>query len=327
MILSVKNLKKYFPVRGGLLHKVSGYIRAVDGVNLTVDRGTTLGLVGESACGKSTLARTIMCLQRADEGEIVFEGRNLLKLQDGELRKVRRDIQMVFQDPSSSLDPRMKVKDIIKEPLRIQRPSNRRELETHIADIVDTVGLSQQDLFRFPHEFSGGQKQRIAVARALVLNPKLLILDEPTSFLDVSVQASILNLLETIQNKFNLSMIFISHDLGVVSHVSDRISVMYAGNIVETGAAAEIFQSPLHPYAKALVSAALIPDPDRKIEDLMLKGEPPNLANPPSGCRFHPRCWRAEAKCAEQQPLLVEERPKHPVACFFPLTDNCSFCG
>ncbi len=312
-ILEVKNLKKYFPVKGGFFSRTLSYLRAVDGVDLTINRGETLGVVGESGCGKTTLARTIMHLVEPTEGEIYFEGRNLRK--PDEMKKARRNMQMVFQDPFSSLDPRMKVKDLLYEPIIAQGGEEKEALKERVPTLLRTVGLEQWHLDSFPHEFSGGQKQRIAVARALTLNPSFLILDEPTSFLDVSVQAQILNLLQKIQSDFKLSYMFISHNLRVVAHMSDKVAIMYSGNIVEKGRAEDIFKAPSHPYTEALFSAVPIPDPNYRRTRITLRGEVPNLVNPPPGCKFNPRCLRADKICSQMVPRLVEVGADHFVAC------------
>jgi len=317
-ILEVTNLKKYFPVKRSFFSRAVSYLRAVDGVDLTVDKGETLGVVGESGCGKTTLARTIMRLVEPTGGDICFEGRNLLKLDDDEMKRVRRNMQMVFQDPFSSLDPRMKVRDLLYEPIIAQGGDDKEALKERVPTLLGTVGLEQWHLDSFPHEFSGGQKQRIAIARALTLNPSLLILDEPTSFLDVSVQAQILNLLQKIQSDLKLSYMFISHNLRVVAHMSDKVAIMYAGNIVEKGWAEDIFKAPSHPYTQALFSAVPIPNPNYRRTRITLRGEVPNLANPPPGCKFNPRCLKADKTCSQTVPMLTEVGTEHLVACHYP---------
>jgi len=317
-ILEVKNLRKYFQVKMGFFSRATYNVRAVDGVDLTVGRGETLAVVGESGCGKTTLARTIMLLVEPTGGDIYFEGKNLLKLSDAEMKKVRRNMQMVFQDPFSSLDPRMKVKDLLYEPIIAQGGDEKEVLKERIPTLLGTVGLERWHMDSFPHEFSGGQKQRIAIARALTLSPSFLVLDEPTSFLDVSVQAQILNLLRKIQSDFKLSYMFISHNLRVVAHMSDRVAIMYAGSIMEKGRAEDIFKAPSHPYTQALFSAVPIPDPKRRRTRVILRGEVPNLVNPPPGCKFNPRCPKADKICSQRVPELMKVSAEHVVACHYP---------
>ena len=316
MLLEVRDLKKYFGIKGGLLRKDVGAVRAVDDIDLLVRKGETLGLVGESGCGKTTLGRVILRLTDTTEGEIFFEDANLLALKKDEMRKMRRNMQIVFQDPYSSLDPRMTVKKIIGEPMVIHKLTHGRELEERILELLEKVGLNPDHLNRFPHEFSGGQRQRIGVARAMALNPKFVVLDEPTSSLDVSVQAKILNLLKELQQELGLTYLFISHDLSVIKHMSDRIAVMYVGKIVEVAEKDDLFKEQLHPYTQALFSAVPIPDPHlRNKEKIILKGEVASPINPPLGCRFHPRCQYAKKVCMQEEPHLKEVRPEHRVAC------------
>jgi len=316
MLLEVKDLKKYFAIKGGLLRKDVGAVRAVDDIDLLVRKGETLGLVGESGCGKTTLGRVILRLTDTTEGEIFFENANLLALKKDEMRKMRRNMQIVFQDPYSSLDPRMTVKKIIGEPMVIHKLTQGRELEKRVLELLEKVGLNPDHLNRFPHEFSGGQRQRIGVARAMALNPKFVVLDEPTSSLDVSVQAKILNLLKELQQELGLTYLFISHDLSVIKHMSDRIAVMYVGKIVEVAEKDDLFKEQLHPYTQALFSAVPIPDPHlRNREKIILKGEVASPINPPRGCRFHPRCQYAKKVCMREEPHLKEVRPEHRVAC------------
>lgn len=315
LLMEVKDLKKHFPVKGGILQRVTGFVRAVDGLNLEIERGEVFGLVGESGCGKTTLGRACLRLIEPTSGEVRFEDVDLLNLNLKDMQKMRLNVQMVFQDPFSSLDPRMMIKDIVGEGLVIHGLAKGSELKERVLQNLERVGLKKEHLYRYPHEFSGGQRQRIGIARSLVLNPKFIVLDEPTSALDVSVQAKILNLLLKLQKELDLTYMFISHNLSVIEYMSDRIAVMYVGKIVETGTKVELFENPLHPYTRALFSAIPIPDPDLKHEKIILKGDVPSPLNPPSGCRFHPRCQYAEELCEREEPPLIEVNSGHKVAC------------
>ena len=315
LLMEVKDLKKHFPVKGGILQRVTGFVRAVDGLNFEIERGEVFGLVGESGCGKTTLGRACLRLIEPTSGEVRFEDIDLLNLNLKDMQKMRLNVQMVFQDPFSSLDPRMMIKDIVGEGLVIHGLAKGSELKERVLQNLERVGLKKEHLYRYPHEFSGGQRQRIGIARSLVLNPKFIVLDEPTSALDVSVQAKILNLLLKLQKELGLTYMFISHNLSVIEYMSDRIAVMYVGKIVETGTKVELFENPLHPYTRALFSAIPIPDPDLKHEKIILKGDVPSPLNPPSGCRFHPRCQYAEELCEREEPPLIEVNSGHKVAC------------
>jgi len=313
-IVRVEKLKKYFPIYGGVIKKPVGYVRAVDEVSMTINKKETIGLVGESGCGKTTLGRTIGKLLEPDGGKIYFKGVDITHMKDREFRKFRRYIQMVFQDPFASLNPRMTIKDIIGEPLKIHERIKGKELEERVLELLEVVGLKKEHLYRYPHEFSGGQRQRTNIARALSLNPDFIILDEPTSALDVSVQAQILNLLKDLQAEFGLTYLFISHDLSVVDYMSDRIAVMYLGKIIEIGDAEKVIEDRAHPYTKALFDSVPIPDPKLKKKRRVLSGDVPSPINPPSGCRFHPRCPYAEEICMKEEPQLMGNE-KHMVAC------------
>jgi oligopeptide/dipeptide ABC transporter ATP-binding protein len=309
-LVRVRGLFKYFPVADG-----DDVVRAVDGVTFEILRGETLGLVGESGCGKSTVGRCLLRLIEPTRGEVEFEGREVLALSGGELRRLRREMQIIFQDPYASLNPRMKVRDIVAEPLVVHGIGDRTERRERVADLLKKVGLDPDYMNRYPHEFSGGQRQRIGIARALALKPKFIVADEPVSALDVSVQAQVVNLLADLQDEFELTYLFISHGLAVVEHISDRVAVMYLGRIVEVAAAEELYARPLHPYTRALLSAIPVPDPTRRRERIVLKGDVPTPINPPAGCRFHTRCPEAIPECSQIDPDLREVSPGHTVAC------------
>lgn len=313
-LVEVKNLKKYFPKKRGLFGREKTYVKAVDDVSFTIYKGETLGLVGESGCGKSTTGRMLMRLLDPTEGQILFEGKEISSLNDNQIRDMRKEFQMVFQDPYASLNPRMKVGDIISEPLIIHGyPKVQRE--ERVQKLLEVVGLSAYHAERYPHEFSGGQRQRIGIARALAVNPKLIIADEPVSALDVSIQSQILNLLKDLQDEFQLTYLFIAHDLSVVEHISDRVGVMYLGKIVELADKETLYQNPMHPYTKALISAVPIPNPRLKRERIILKGDIPSPSNPPSGCTFHTRCPFATDICKKEIPKLREISYGHFVSC------------
>ncbi|WP_164215283.1 dipeptide ABC transporter ATP-binding protein [Virgibacillus sp. YIM 98842] len=313
-LVEVKNIKKYFPVKKGILGLKKSYVKAVDDVSFTIHKGETLGLVGESGCGKSTTGRLIMSLLDATEGQIYFEGNEITTLSDNEIRKARRDFQMIFQDPYASLNPRMMVKDIINEPL-IVHGFEPKERMKRVKELLEVVGLNAYHADRYPHQFSGGQRQRIGIARALAVSPKLIIADEPVSALDVSIQSQILNLLKDLQNSFDLTYLFIAHDLSVVEHISDRVGVMYLGKIVEIADKKTLYKDPQHPYTKSLLSAVPIPDPKLKRERIILKGDIPSPASPPSGCTFHTRCPLATEVCKKEVPKLRETSDGHYVSC------------
>ena len=314
-LLKVNNLKKHFPIHGGILGKTVGHVKAVNDVSFEVNEGETLGIVGESGCGKSTTGRMLVRLLEATEGSVEFNGKNLISLSPKEMRKMRRDIQMVFQDPYASLNPRHTIEKILSEPLLVHGIGDAKERKQKVKEFLEIVGLNAFHAKRYPHQFSGGQRQRIGIARALMTNPQLIIADEPVSALDVSIQAQVLNLMQDLQKKFSLTYIFIAHDLGVVRHISDRIGVMYLGKIVEMSDAEELHENPLHPYTQALLSAVPVPDPDFEKEETVLEGDMPSPANPPTGCAFHTRCPFKMDICSREEPAYREVEEGHSVAC------------
>ncbi len=319
-LLEVRDLVKEFPLRGGVFNLTQNKVQAVSGVSFDVEAGQTHGLVGESGCGKSTVARTILRLHKATSGSVFMNGRDLLALSGRELREARSDLQIIFQDPFASLNPRMTVRDIVGEPLIIHKRASGAELRTRVDELLDQVGLDTGFANRYPHQFSGGQRQRIGIARALALDPKLIVCDEPVSALDVSIQAQVINLLKDIQEERGLAYLFIAHDLAVVRHISDVVSVMYLGRIVETGPIHEIYDNAQHPYTQALLSAVPEPDPqtERTRKRLVLTGDVPDPIDPPSGCRFRTRCWKATDLCTQETPALVDPGIGHAVACHYP---------
>jgi peptide/nickel transport system ATP-binding protein len=315
VLLEVQNLKTYYPIKGGFFKRTVGNVKAVDDVSFEILKGETLGLVGESGCGKSTTGRTILRLTKPTDGKIIFDGKDITNLSGTTLRKMRQDFQMVFQDPYASLNPKQMVGDVVAEPIKNYYKKSSKELKPEIIELLKKVGLPEDAYYKYPHEFSGGQRQRIGIARALALRPKLIIADEPVSALDVSVQSQVLNLLKELQEEFDLTFLFIAHDLSVVKHMSDRIGVMYLGGIVEIADKNGLYAEPLHPYTKALISAIPYPDPRRKKERIILEGDVPSPANPPTGCPFHPRCAFATDECRSVKPALKEVKPGHRVAC------------
>jgi oligopeptide/dipeptide ABC transporter ATP-binding protein len=322
-LLEVRDLKKHFPIRTGVLKRTTGYVYAVDGVSFSVEKGETMGLVGESGGGKSTVGRTILRLTEATGGSVTFEDVDVMKASRSEMNILRRDMQIVFQDPYASLNPRMRIRDIVGEALKIHDIGTDADRKKRVAELLETVGLTAEHAERYPHEFSGGQRQRIGIARALALNPKLIVLDEPVSALDVSIRAQVLNLLEDLQDEFDLTYLFVSHDLSVVKHISDRVAVLYLGKLVEVSDSAVLYDCPQHPYTEALLSAVPIPDPhtERSRRRIILEGDVPSPANPPGGCVFHPRCPRAQEICTTEMPRLSstgDAGDRHEVACYFP---------
>ncbi len=314
-LLVVDNLKTYYPVRAGILQRVVAHVKAVDDVSFTVRAGETFGLVGESGCGKSTIGRTILRLQEPTAGSVYFDGEDLFNKRPGEMKVLRRDMQIVFQDPYSSLDPRMPIGETIAEGLEIHGMGNRRERQAVVLEMLDKVGLNPYHANRYPHEFSGGQRQRIGIARALALRPKFIICDEPVSALDVSIQSQVLNLLRNLSEEFSLTYLFIAHNLSVVEHISDRVGVMYLGKLVEVANREDLYRNPQHPYTQALLSAIPLPRPRARRERIILKGELPSPLNPPSGCRFHTRCPLAIERCKVEIPAFEEKTPNHFTAC------------
>ena len=315
-LLEVNNLKKYFPIRAGLFRRTIGYIKAVDDISFYINKGETLGLVGESGCGKSTTGLTILRLEEATGGEVKFEGENIFSLKNEKLRGLYRKIQIIFQDPYSSLNSRMRVADIVGEPLVLHKlVRSNKEKNEKVKKLLDNVGLTVEQMRRYPHEFSGGQRQRIGIARALAVNPQLIIADEPVSALDVSIQAQVINLLKDLQKEFGLAYLFISHDLSVVEYISDRVAVMYLGKIVEIADKKSIYKNPLHPYTKSLLSSVPVPDPNFKKDKIILEGDIPSPANPPSGCRFHTLCPMAMEICSQEEPEFRNYGGKHFAAC------------
>lgn len=314
-LLKVEGLKKYFPITGGIFSRVKGQVKAVDDISFYVNEGETLGIVGESGCGKSTTGRMLMRLLEPTEGTVTFDGQELTSLSPAEMRKARRDIQMVFQDPYASLNPRHSIEKILMEPLNVHNIGDPKERKRKVHEFLEIVGLSSYHAKRYPHQFSGGQRQRIGIARALMTNPKLIIADEPVSALDVSIQAQVLNLMQDLQRDLKLTYIFIAHDLGVVRHISDRVGVMYLGNMAELADTETLYEKPLHPYTQALLAAVPVPDPDFEREEVVIKGDVPSPSNPPSGCRFHTRCPFKMDICSKEVPRFAEVEPGHSVAC------------
>jgi oligopeptide/dipeptide ABC transporter ATP-binding protein len=319
-LIDVKGLKVHFPIKGGLFGRTVAQVKAVDGVDLFVRRGETLGLVGESGCGKSTTGRAILQLIKPTAGSVMMNGVDLAKLSPRQVRAKRADMQMIFQDPYGSLNPRFTIGQIIAEPLENFKRGNKKEIQEQVAHLLEVVGLNPYFVNRFAHEFSGGQRQRIGIARALALHPSFIVADEPVSALDVSIQAQILNLLEDLQQQFGLTYLFIAHNLSVVKHISDRVAVMYLGRVAELADSVDLYNMPLHPYTQALLSAIPVPDPEKesKRKRIILEGDVPSPVNPPSGCNFHPRCWKAQEICREIIPPLEEKQPNHWAACHFP---------
>ncbi|MGF9909007.1 ABC transporter ATP-binding protein [Brevibacillus porteri] len=318
-LLEANQIKKYFPIKAGLLSRVIGHVKAVDDVSFGIRPGETFGLVGESGCGKSTLGRVVLNLQRATSGEVLFDGTNIHEVNRQENLKLRRDMQIIFQDPFGSLNPRFLVSDIIGEPLRVHLRASAKEMDERVVELMSLVGLDPSRRNRYPHEFSGGQRQRIGIARSIALSPRFIVADEAVSALDVSVQSQVLNLMMKLQKEMGLTYLFIAHGLNVVRHISDRVGVMYLGKMVEIARTDDLFAQPLHPYTAALLSAIPKPTPHRRQERIVLQGDVPSPANPPSGCRFHPRCPMAQERCSKEIPELIEVGQDRQVACHFPL--------
>lgn len=314
-LLEVKNLVKYFPIKKGVFRKTVGWIKAVDDISFEVYEGETLGLVGESGCGKTTTALSILRLEEPTNGQVIFDGKDIIKMKKSDMRKERKDMQIIFQDPYSSLNPRIKIKDIIAEGMLTHKMVNSKQKYKRVGELLEKVGIPTEYMDRFPHEFSGGQRQRIGIARALALEPKIIMCDEAVSALDVSIRSQIINLLKDLQSEFKLTYLFIAHDLSVIKYISDRVVVMYLGKIVEIADKKELFTDTMHPYTQALISAVPVPNPDYKKEQIILKGDVPSPANPPKGCRFHPRCSKVMKICSEVEPKLSEIKERHFVAC------------
>ncbi|WP_275262106.1 ABC transporter ATP-binding protein [Paenibacillus tepidiphilus] len=319
ILVEAKNITKYFPITKGLFNRTVGQVKAVDGVNLAIRKGETFGLVGESGCGKSTFGRVLLRLQSATDGQVLYGGRNIHAISQQELRKLREEMQIIFQDPFGSLNPRFLVKDIIGEPLRIHRNMSGKEIDARVVELMELVGLDASRRNRYPHEFSGGQRQRIGIARAIALNPQFIVADEAVSALDVSVQSQVINLLMKLQRELGLTFLFIAHGLNVVRHISDRVGVMYLGKLVEVAETEALFAAPLHPYSAALLSAIPKPSVRRKQERIVLQGDVPSPANPPAGCRFHTRCPFVQDKCRREEPPLEQKAPGRWAACHYPL--------
>lgn len=318
-LIEANHIKKYFPIKAGLLSRVIGHVKAVDDVSFGIRAGETFGLVGESGCGKSTLGRVVLNLQRATSGEVLFDGTNIHQVNRQENLKLRRDMQIIFQDPFGSLNPRFLVSDIIGEPMRVHLRASAKEMDERVVELMSLVGLDPSRRNRYPHEFSGGQRQRIGIARSIALSPRFIVADEAVSALDVSVQSQVLNLMMKLQKEMGLTYLFIAHGLNVVRHISDRVGVMYLGKMVEIARTDDLFAQPLHPYTAALLSAIPKPTPHRRQERIVLQGDVPSPANPPSGCRFHPRCPMAQERCSKEIPELIEVGQDRQVACHFPL--------
>ena len=314
-LLEIKNLVKYFPIKKGVFKRTVGWVKAVDDVTFEVYEGETLGLVGESGCGKTTTALSILRLEEPTNGQVIFDGKDIIKMKKSDMRKERKNMQIIFQDPYSSLNPRIKIKDIIAEGMLTHKIVNSRDKYKRVGELLEKVGIPPEYMDRFPHEFSGGQRQRIGIARALALEPKIIMCDEAVSALDVSIRSQIINLLKDLQKEFNLTYLFIAHDLSVIKYISDRVVVMYLGKVVEIADKKELFADTMHPYTQALISAVPVPNPDYKKERIILKGDVPSPANPPKGCRFHPRCSKAIERCSEIEPKLEEVKSGHLCAC------------